>query len=106
MEDYIRKANEAIGIATEEMSSAVPVEVPQGVPTPTPNDNDKIKMMREELIKAAEREEISKTSEQIRKANKKVIIKQYENYERSRMDKANDFLVDIVISKFSDLLGG
>ena len=108
MEDYLRKANEAIGIATEEITAIVPTEVPQGapLPTPTPNDDDKIKMMREELIKAAEREEISKTPEQIRKANKKVIAKQYEKYEKSRIDKANNFLTDMLISKYSDLLGG
>ena len=72
-ENYIKQEKEAIGIATEEIASTVPPGLLQGVPTPIPDDDDTIKLKREELIRAAEREEISNTPEQIRKENKKVI---------------------------------
>ena len=39
-------------------------------------------------------------------ASQKIIDKLYAEYERKRMQKANEFLSDLVISKFSALLGG
>ena len=42
----------------------------------------------------------------IKKASKKVIDKLYEEYERKRMSKANEFITEHLISKFAETLGG
>ena len=42
----------------------------------------------------------------IKKASDKVIDKLYMEYERKRMQKANEFLNDMLISKFANTLGG
>ena len=39
------------------------------------------------------------------KASQKVINKLYTEYERKRMQKANEFLTDLLISKFANTLG-
>ena len=40
------------------------------------------------------------------KASVKIVNKTYSEYEEIRMQKAIEFLTDLVISKFSSLLGG
>ena len=40
------------------------------------------------------------------KASQKVINKLYTEYERKRMQKVNEFLTDLLISKFANTLGG
>lgn len=42
----------------------------------------------------------------IKKASAIVIDKLYSEYEKKRAQKANEFLTELVISKFSGLLGG
>ena len=41
----------------------------------------------------------------IKKASQKVINKLYTEYERKRMQKANEFLTDLLISRFVNTLG-
>ena len=69
-------------------------------PSRTVEDN------REALIRLAEDGELDKSVAYIRKASKKVIEKLYEEYERKRLRKANEFITDSLISKFADTLGG
>ena len=49
---------------------------------------------RETLIRLAEDGEIDKTVVYIKKASKKVIDKLYEEYERKRMKRANEFITE------------
>ena len=42
----------------------------------------------------------------LKKASNKIIERYYNEYERKRMQKANEFLTDQLISKFADALGG
>ena len=61
---------------------------------------------REELIRLSEDGEISQSVQNLKKANDKVILKIHAEYEVRQAEKANVFLTDLLISKFSDLLGG
>ena len=61
---------------------------------------------REALIRLAEDGELDKSVAYIKKASKKVIGKLYEEYERKRLRKANEFITDSLISKFAKKLGG
>ena len=60
----------------------------------------------EELIRLSEDGEISQSVQNLKKASNKVILKIYAEYEVKQAEKANVFLTDFLISKFSDLLGG
>ena len=50
--------------------------------------------------------EISQSVQNLKKANDKARLKIYSEYEIKQAEKANTFLADLLISKFSDLLGG
>ena len=67
---------------------------------------DEIERKREELIKFAKDGQINRNVKTIKKASNKVIERYYNKYERKRMQKANEFLTDQLISKFADTLGG
>ena len=60
----------------------------------------------EELIRLSEDGEISQLVQNLKKASDKVILKIYSEYEIKQSEKANAFLTDLLISKFSDFLGG
>ena len=62
--------------------------------------------MRSELIKLAEDGEIDQSVKYIKTASYKLITKLYKEYEDKRLQKTNEFLTDLLISKFSNLLGG
>ena len=66
---------------------------------------DEIEKKREELIKLAEDGQFDKSVKTIKKASNKVIEKYYNEYERKRMQKANEFITDQLTSKFADALG-
>ena len=70
---------------------------------PEPDNTEKT---RDELLKVAEDGDLDKSVTYIKKASQKVINKLYTEYERKRMQKANEFLADLLISKFSNTLGG
>ena len=57
-------------------------------------------------MKLAEKGDLDKSVAYIKKASQTVINKLYIEYERKRMEKANDFLTDLLISKFPNALGG
>ena len=70
------------------------------------NDNTDLEKKRDELLKLAEDGDLDKSVAYIEKASQKVINKLYTEYERKRMQKANEFLIDLLVSKFSNTLGG
>ena len=70
------------------------------------DDSNESEKKRNELLKLAEGGEMDKSVAYIKKASDKVIDKLYTEYERKRMQKANEFLTDMLISKFRNTLGG
>ena len=70
------------------------------------DDSKESEKKRKELLKMAEDGEMDKSVAYIKKASGKVIDKLYTEYERKRMQKANEFLTDMLISKFANTLGG
>ena len=69
------------------------------------NDNSNLEKKRDELLKLAEDGDWSKSVAYTKKASQKVKNKLYTEYERKRIQKANEFLTDLLISKFSNILG-
>ena len=94
----LESANETI---KSEVEKAVSDSNSEGKPLDEPLDNK-----RDELLKLAEDGDLDKSISYIKKASQKVIDKLYTEYERRRMQKVNGFLSDLLISKFSALLGG
>ena len=74
-------------------------------PQTTTND-DTTEKKRNVLLKLAEDDALDKSVAYIKKASHKVINKFYTNYECKRMQKTNEFLTDLLISRFSNTLGG
>ena len=70
------------------------------------NNEEEIDRKRGELLQLSEDGEIKQSTTQLKKASGKVISRIYAEYERQQAEKANVFLTDLLISKFSDLLGG
>ena len=73
---------------------------------PQTTTEDTAEKKRNILIKLAEDGDLDKSVAYIKKASHKAINKLYTNYERKRMQKANEFLTDLLISRFSKTLGG
>ena len=71
-----------------------------------PYPQDEIERKREELIKLAEDGQFDRNVKTTKKASNKVREKYSKEYERKRMQKANEFITDQLISKFADTLGG
>ena len=57
-------------------------------------------------IQSSEDGEISQSVKYLRKASEKAINKIYKQVEAKRLEKANDFVTDILISRFAGMLGG
>ena len=80
----------------------------QEIPTTannTCNEERDVARKREELLQLSEDGEIKQSVASLKKASNKVILKIYAEYERQQAEKANVFLTDLLISKFSDILG-
>ena len=60
--------------------------------------------MRSELIKLSQNGEIDQSIKYIKKMLSKVINKMYNECKDKRLQKANEFLTDLLISKFRKLL--
>ena len=60
---------------------------------------------RLKLIQLAESGEISQSVKYIKKASNRVICKLYAEYEWMQQDKTNAILADVLIVKFSELMG-
>ena len=70
------------------------------------NDNTDFEKKRDALLKLSEDGDLDKSVAYIKKASHKVINKLYIEYERKRMQRANEFITDLLISKFANTLGG
>ena len=99
IDELLVELESANDIVQEEVKEAVKEELPK-----TPPDNSDNK--RDQLLKLAEDGDIDKSIVYIKKASKKMIDKLYLEYERKRIQKANEFLTDLLISKFASTLGG
>lgn len=62
--------------------------------------------MKSELIKLDEDGQLDRSVKYIKKASSKVIKKLHRKHEYKRLQKANEFITDMLISTFSKLLGG
>ena len=97
---------------THEMSDHI--EFPQMTSNTSASDQEKqtqdakkeVMKKCEELIKLSEDGEINQSVQNLNKSIDKVITKIYTEYEVKQAEKANEFLTDLLISKFADLLGG
>ena len=80
---------------------------PVGVDNPTCGSTDTIdgENVKLILIQLAEAGEIPQSVKYIEKANSKVIRKIYAKYQMMEQDKNNAILSDVLITKFSELMG-
>jgi hypothetical protein len=60
---------------------------------------------RDKLIELSKDGTVNKSTSFIRKANKGIVEKLYNDYEEQRMSFAGDFLSTLIISKFASVLG-
>ena len=70
------------------------------------NEEEEVSRKCGELLQLSEDGEIKQSVAYLKKASNKQIVKIYAEYERLQAEKANVFLTDLLIAKFSDLLGG
>ena len=70
------------------------------------DDSEEIARKRGKLFCLSEDGEIPQSVASLKKSSRKQVLKIYEEYERQQAEKANSFLTDLLISKFTDLLGG
>ena len=75
---------------------------PKKKPTASKSQTEK---KREKLIALSKDDLIEKSASFIRKSNKSVVDKLYDEYENQRMSCASDFLSTLIISKFASVLG-
>ena len=73
--------------------------------TETATVETEVDRKRMKLIQLAESGEISQSVKYIKKASNKVISKLYAEYEYIQQDKTNELLADVLIVKFSELMG-
>ena len=81
-------------------------EKTENVELQTTTNEDTTEKKRNVLLNLAEDGDLDKSVAYIKTASQKVINKLYTGYERKRMQKADEFLTDLVISRFSKTLGG
>ena len=70
-----------------------------------PDEKSQTENKRKKLIELSKDGVVDKTSGFIRKSNKDVIDKLYDEHERQRMSYASEFLSNLIISKFASVLG-
>lgn len=69
-------------------------------------ENNDVDKKWNELIRLSEDGDIDQSVKYLKKASAKVINKLYQDFESKRLEKANSFLTDMLISKFASVLGG
>ena len=69
------------------------------------NENDHADHTRMRMVQLAEAGEISQSVKYIKKASDKVISKLHAEYLMIEQDKNNTILSDVLITKFSELMG-
>ena len=86
-------AKEEVMAAADEVTSA-----PKGAPEPDGKSS--------ELIRLSEDGDIEQSPNYIKKASVNVVDKIYDEYDARRLGKSKQFLTDLAISRFADLLRG
>lgn len=97
----LRTSGNEIKNKLDEVLSAEEIGKGEGV-----REENTVDEKRAELIRLSEDGEIGQSVKYIRKASEKVINKIQLEYKSRRLERANVFLTDLIISKFSGLLGG
>ena len=82
----------------EEAAKTTPKKKPTASKSQTEQKRDK-------LIELSKDGTVKKSTSFIRKANKGIVEKLYNDYEEQRMSFAGDFLSTLIISKFASVLG-
>ena len=100
IDDLVNELETAHETIKEEINETPPQGKQPELDSKPQYDTDK---KRDELLKLAE---LDKSVAFIKKASSKIVGKLYSEYDRKRSQKANEFLTDLLISKFSDTLGG
>jgi hypothetical protein len=75
---------------------------PKKKPTASKSQTEK---KREKFLELSKDDTVEKSASFIRKANKGIVEKLYNDYEEQRMSFAGDFLSTLIISKFASVLG-
>jgi hypothetical protein len=92
----------------EELFEDVIREVEEAVkpqPKKTAASKSQTEKKREKLLELSKDGLVEKPAKFIRKSNKVVVDKLYDEYENQRMSYASDFLSTLIISKFASVLG-
>lgn len=89
--------------ANEEIKEAIEEDPIKELTEEYKDDTNK---RRSELIRLSEDGEIDQSVKYIKKVSAKIVGELYREYEKRRMQKANEFLTDLDISMFSGLIGG
>ena len=90
-EDVIREVEEAVKPQPKKKTAA---------------SKSQTEKKREKLLELSKRSRlVEKSAKFIRKSNKVVVDKLYDEYENQRMSYASDFLSTLIISKFASVLG-
>jgi len=103
IDDLVNELETAHETIKEEINETPPQGKQPELDSKPQYDTDK---KRDELLKLAEDGELDKSVAFVKKASSKIVDKLYGKYDRKRSQKANEFLTDLLISKFSSTLGG
>lgn len=91
--------------AEEEVKTAAE-EVRNYAKEPKDDPKDNVDKQRAELVSLSEDGGIDQSVKYLKKASAKVLNKIYAEYKGKGLERANQFLKDLAISKFANLLGG
>ena len=106
LESEMEAAAEEVMVKIEEAAEVEKSTKPEKVKADTTAAGTEVERKRGELVVLAEDGDLDKSVAFIENANKKIVERLYDEYERKRESKANEFLTDLIISKFAALLGG
>ena len=99
--DTVESEDELFEAALRDVEEATKPQ-PKKKPTASKSQTEKKK---EKLLDLSKDGTIEKPTSFIRKANKGIVEKLYNDYEEQRMSYAGDFLSTLIISKFASVLG-
>jgi hypothetical protein len=106
LESEMEAAAEEVMVKIEEAAEVEESAKPEKVKADTAAAGTEVERKSGELVVLAKDGDLDKSVAFVKKANKKIVERLYDEYERKRERKANEFLTDLIISKFAALLGG
>ncbi|CAB4040772.1 Hypothetical predicted protein [Paramuricea clavata] len=99
------ESEEEIFEAVREVEEAAKTPHKKAKKTKLTADKSQTESKRDKLIELSRNGIIEKSASFIRKSNKDVVDRLYQEYESQRMSFASDFLSTLIISKFASILG-